>query len=70
MRFEQLILSTTRSDASTQRPVGRSNIRCPTTPISTASSIHRVFVDNRTNPVTFWTGSNHGAAIVKVEAPE
>jgi streptogramin lyase len=25
------------------------------------------FVDNRTTPVTFWTGSNHGAALVKVE---
>jgi virginiamycin B lyase len=31
------------------------------------TNIRRVFVDNRTNPVTFWTGSNHGAAIVKVE---
>jgi hypothetical protein len=26
-----------------------------------------VFVDNSTSPVTFWTGSNHGASIVKVE---
>jgi len=24
-------------------------------------------VDNTTNPVTFWTGSNHGASIVKLE---
>jgi virginiamycin B lyase len=24
-------------------------------------------VDNSTSPVTFWTGSNHGASIVKVE---
>jgi len=24
-------------------------------------------VDNTTTPVTFWTGSNHGASIVKVE---
>ena len=31
------------------------------------TNIRRVFVDNSTNPVTFWTGSNHGAAIVKVE---
>jgi hypothetical protein len=26
-----------------------------------------VFVDNRTTPVTFWVGSNHGASIVKLE---
>jgi len=31
------------------------------------TNIRRVFVDNSTSPVTFWTGSNHGAAIVKVE---
>jgi virginiamycin B lyase len=31
------------------------------------TNIRRVFVDNTTNPVTFWTGSNHGASIVKVE---
>ncbi|MGD0965700.1 MAG: carboxypeptidase regulatory-like domain-containing protein [Candidatus Acidiferrales bacterium] len=31
------------------------------------TNIRRVFVDNRTTPVTFWTGSNHGAAVVKVE---
>ena len=31
------------------------------------TNIRRVFVDNSTNPVTFWTGSNHGAAIVKLE---
>jgi hypothetical protein len=24
-------------------------------------------VDNRTNPVTFWVGNNHGASIVKLE---
>jgi len=24
-------------------------------------------VDNTTTPVTFWTGSNHGASIVKIE---
>ena len=33
----------------------------------TDTNIRRVFVDNSTTPVTFWTGSNHGAAIVKVE---
>jgi virginiamycin B lyase len=33
----------------------------------TETNIRRVFVDNSTTPVTFWTGSNHGAAIVKVE---
>jgi hypothetical protein len=26
-----------------------------------------VFVDNRTTPVTFWVGNNHGASIVKLE---
>ena len=31
------------------------------------TNIRRVFVDNSTTPPTFWTGSNHGAAIVKVE---
>ena len=31
------------------------------------TNIRRVFVDNSTNPVTFWTGSNHNASIVKVE---
>jgi virginiamycin B lyase len=31
------------------------------------TNIRRVFVDSSTTPVTFWTGSNHGAAIVKVE---
>jgi streptogramin lyase len=31
------------------------------------TNMRRVFVDNTTMPVTFWTGSNHGASIVKVE---
>jgi streptogramin lyase len=31
------------------------------------TNIRDTFVDNRTTPVTFWTGSNHGAALVKVE---
>lgn len=31
------------------------------------TNIRSVFVDNSTTPVTFWTGSNHGAALVKVE---
>jgi virginiamycin B lyase len=31
------------------------------------TNIRRVFVDNSTTPVTFWTGSNHGASIVRVE---
>ncbi len=39
-------------------------------PLPDNTNIRRVFVDNRTNPVTFWTGSNHGAAIVKVEPLE
>ena len=36
-------------------------------PLPDDTNIRRVFVDNRTSPPTFWTGSNHGAAIVKVE---
>lgn len=36
-------------------------------PLPDDTNIRRVFVDNTTTPVTFWTGSNHGAAIVKVE---
>ncbi len=31
------------------------------------TNIRRVFVDDTTTPVTFWTGNNHGASIVKVE---
>ncbi len=31
------------------------------------TNMRRVFVDNSTTPATIWTGSNHGAAIVKVE---
>ncbi len=31
------------------------------------TNIRRVTVDNRTTPVSFWVGSNHGASIVKVE---
>ena len=31
------------------------------------TNIRRVFVDDSITPVTFWTGSNHGASIVKVE---
>jgi virginiamycin B lyase len=34
-------------------------------PIST--NIRRVWIDNSTNPVTFWTGSNHGAAIEELQ---
>jgi len=31
------------------------------------TNIRRVYVDDTTTPVTFWTGSNHGASIVKLE---
>jgi virginiamycin B lyase len=31
------------------------------------TNMRRVFVDNSTTPVTFWTGSNHTAQIVRVE---
>jgi virginiamycin B lyase len=31
------------------------------------TNIRRVFVDTTTNPVTFWAGNNHGAAILRLE---
>ena len=31
------------------------------------ANIRRVFIDNSTDPVTFWAGNNHGAAIVRLE---
>jgi streptogramin lyase len=31
------------------------------------TNMRTVFIDSSTTPVTFWTGSNHGAALVKVE---
>jgi streptogramin lyase len=31
------------------------------------TNIRKVTVDNATTPVTFWTGNNHGAAIIKLE---
>jgi virginiamycin B lyase len=31
------------------------------------TNVRRVFVDNSTTPVTFWTGNNHSASIVRVE---
>jgi streptogramin lyase len=34
------------------------------------TNIRRVFVDNSTSPVTFWTGSNHGASVLKLEVLE
>jgi virginiamycin B lyase len=35
-----------------------------------STNVRRVFVDNRTTPVTFWVGNNHGASIVKLEPIE
>jgi virginiamycin B lyase len=32
-----------------------------------STNVRRIFVDNSTDPVTVWVGSNHGASIVKVE---
>ncbi len=34
------------------------------------TNIRRIFVDNTTNPVTFWAGNNHGAEIIKLEPLE
>ncbi|HEX3377069.1 MAG TPA: hypothetical protein VHS29_09435, partial [Candidatus Acidoferrales bacterium] len=31
------------------------------------TNMRRVFADDSTVPATIWTGSNHGAAIVKIE---
>jgi hypothetical protein len=36
-------------------------------PLPRSTNIRRIWVDNSTNPVTFWAGSNHGASIVRVE---
>ena len=33
----------------------------------TATNMRTVYVDNSTAPVTFWVGSNHAHALVKVE---
>jgi virginiamycin B lyase len=35
-----------------------------------STNIRRVYVDSQTTPATFWTGSNHGASIVKMEPLE
>jgi len=35
-----------------------------------STNIRRVFVDDSTNPVTFWAGNNHGAEIIKLEPVE
>jgi streptogramin lyase len=34
------------------------------------TNVRRVWVDNKTTPVTFWVGSNHAASIVKLEPLE
>jgi streptogramin lyase len=31
------------------------------------TNIRRIFVDDGTDPVTFWAGNNHGAEIIKLE---
>jgi virginiamycin B lyase len=31
------------------------------------TNVRRVFVDNSTNPVSFWVGSNHGASLIRLE---
>jgi virginiamycin B lyase len=36
-------------------------------PLPRNTNIRSVWMDDTTTPVTFWTGSNHGAALVKVE---
>jgi virginiamycin B lyase len=39
-------------------------------PLPRQTNIRRIFVDNRTDPVTFWVGNNEGAAIMKLEFPQ
>jgi streptogramin lyase len=39
-------------------------------PLPRQTNIRRIFVDNTTDPVTFWVGNNGGAAIMKLEFPE
>jgi streptogramin lyase len=36
-------------------------------PLPRETNMRHMFVDNATDPVTFWVGSNHGASIVHVE---
>ena len=36
-------------------------------PLPRETNMRHVFVDNTTDPVTFWVGSNHGASIVRLE---
>ena len=36
-------------------------------PLPRETNMRHMFVDNSTDPVTFWAGSNHGASIVRVE---
>ena len=36
-------------------------------PLPKWTNVRRVYVDNRTNPVKFWIGSNHDATIIKLE---
>lgn len=36
-------------------------------PMPRDTNIRRVFINEKTTPVTFWAGSNHDAAVVKVE---
>ena len=32
-----------------------------------STNVRRVFVDDSTDPVTFWVGSNHGASVIRLE---
>ena len=36
-------------------------------PLPGYTNIRRIFVDNKTTPVTFWVGNNHNASIIKLE---
>jgi sugar lactone lactonase YvrE len=39
-------------------------------PLPHATNVRRVFVDNNVSPPVFWTGNNHGAAVIKIEPIE
>ena len=57
-----------RRDAHRPRGAARSQDRRDRRiPAADETNMRTVFIDNSTTPVTFWTGSNHGAALVKVE---
>jgi virginiamycin B lyase len=58
MSSDRVVKIDTKSGATTEYMLPRT------------TNSRRVYIDNSTTPVTFWTGSNHGASIVKLELLE